>query len=164
MTAGELTEVAPFAKDRVVEAAFVCRGRSPGESCLIAALSARDAVDASKDEVWSYSLATRDVRRISNGGGLTPSPDRTRVAFLRSDGAGFHRFEWCELSSGRVQPVISLWEADPCSGTSFDCIWSANSKVLRITGDGLGFRERRGSSTEYDLAYFADEDVMVSLR
>ena len=161
---GELQEIVRLPSDLDIGWSYLCRGEREGELHVLSAMHPRRSWAPERDEIWSCPLAGGEATRISNGTWLTPSTDRRRAAFLRSDGAGFHCYYWLNVSTGRVQPILSLWEVDPGSGASFCCHWSQDSRVLRIHGEGLGFEKRRGSHRIYDLVYFVDEDLMVSMN
>ncbi len=92
---------------------------------------------------------------LGPGSGVVPSPDRKKAAFLRSEG-GFHSIHVWDSGSGSIDTVMSLWEADPGSGVSFNYRWSTDSRLLLIDGHAvLSHRDHneRADHTALPLVY-----------
>ncbi len=94
--------------------------------------------------LYLYDLETRALAYFSPGHTLAVSPDATRGAFLRSGAtrSGFHSLHIWDFASGEIETVLSLHEADPGSGRSFDYRWSADSRALHLSGASAGFERR----------------------
>jgi len=118
-----------------------------------------------------YSLYVHDVsagttRYQGPGGALKPSPDRRKAAFLRSGsrGTSLHSIHVWDLETGKTETVLSLTEADPGSGASFDYRWSGDSRALRISGGAGGFVARSAEPRELNLIYLLAEKAIYSVE
>jgi hypothetical protein len=117
-------------------------------------------------ELWTNNLGTGALGRMAAGGNCKIAPDHSHAAFWRTDGTGFHSLHIWDVNSGTVEDVISVWEADPGSGTSWDWNWSGDSKALGIKGTCSGFRRREGrasGSRRLNLVYIVAERKMFDV-
>ncbi len=109
-----------------------------------------------------YDLQTKTHRYWGPGHTLVVSPDRTRGALLRS---GALRLGYCSLhvwdfTTGAVETVLSLREADPGSGRSFDYRWSNDSQALFITGETGGFERRKPGRRAINLIHLPGDPLI----
>ena len=118
-----------------------------------------------------YSLYVHDIsegttRYQGPGGTLKESPDRRKAAFLRSGsrGTSLHSIHIWNLETGKTETVISLTEADPGSGTSFDYRWSGDSRALHISGGAGGFVARSAEPRQLNLIYVLAEKALYSIE
>ena len=104
-------------------------------------------------------------RFLCAGSGPVASPDRTRVAFMRSERGGYHSIHVWRAADDGLSTVASVWEADPGSGPSFGYRWSADSRVLFVRGSSLGFDGSRPARRRIDvrLLYDTETDRLASL-
>ena len=97
------------------------------------------------------------------GHDLVVSADHRRVAFLRSGalGSGYYSLHLWDVAEGEVRTVLSLHEADPGSGRSFDFRFSVDGEAIEIKGATGGF-ERRGpfETKAIRLIYWIDKDAL----
>jgi hypothetical protein len=101
-------------------------------------------------------MQQRQMEYLSPGHQLVVSPNRRHVAFLTSGNGmdGFHNIWIFDAVTGQSRRLLSLWETDPGSGTSFDYDWSHDSKALVIKGSTQGFRrDRFGQYRKFILVY-----------
>jgi len=116
-------------------------------------------------ELLTNNLRSNAVLRMTAGDRCKVAPDHLKVGFWRANSEGFHSFHVWDLSTGCIENVISMWETDPGSGTSWQWEWSADSKALHIQGTCSGFsRSRAGGRKEFDLLYLVDTKQVFSLR
>lgn len=93
------------------------------------------------DGLYEVRLPGGETRYLCPGWFLRPSPDRRRVAFLRSAGAhGSHSLHILDVATDEVRNLASLTEGDPGSGISFDYAWSDDSRALGLRGRLHGHR------------------------
>ena len=118
-----------------------------------------------------YSLYVHDIsqgttRYHGPGGTLKASPDRRKAAFLRSGshGTSLHSIHVWDLETGRIETVLSLTEADPGSGASFDYRWSGDSRALHISGGAGGFVARSAAPRQLNLIYVLAEKLIYSIE
>jgi hypothetical protein len=108
--------------------------------------------------IYRMSLDGSGPRYLFPGHSLVVSPDRRRVAYLtsRNGFTGMHNVWVYDATTNRRTRVVSLVEADPGSGISFDCHWAADGQALVIRGSAqrVGVDGARGSS-RVDLVYVA---------
>ena len=111
-----------------------------------------------------YSLYIHDfnegtTRYLGPGGTLKASPDRRKAAFLRSGslGTSLHSIHVWNPENDQMETVLSLREADPGSGRSFDYRWSRDSRALHISGDAGGFVARSAKPRQLNLIYVLEE-------
>jgi hypothetical protein len=165
---GSLSEIDEFTNGRhVVASPTLLHTGTPGRAFVAFSVAPQSRFyEDSEYDLWSFELPKGPLRHISNGWGLEASPDRSRAYFLRSDSRGFHVLHLWNVATGEVIQVISMWESDPGSGTSFSIHWTADSKALRIIGDCGGFEASRDSSkwVELDLVYLVGSNEMVTFR
>ena len=115
------------------------------------------------NSLWTYSVESNIARRITTGHALNLSPDHSKAAFMKSEEAGFHCLYLWEIATGRIEPILSLWEQDPGSGISWECDWSDDSKVLKIAGDCSGFyRNKERGSKQFKYVFLASERKMFT--
>jgi len=160
----QLHEVKAFPRTRV-QKAFVFsdkQGRNPFILASVRQLNSDWWVSA----LWTNNLQTGLSARITTGGNWPDiAPDHSAVAFWRGDDAGFHSLHVWDANDGHIEAVLSMWESDPGSGTSWDIIWSKDSKALNIKGTCSGFYKnwRRGH-IEFNLVYLVKERQMFSIE
>ncbi len=118
--------------------------------------------------IYRFDPKTHQIRFLFPGHELRPSPDRRRVAYLTSlNGAGprYHTIWVYDMNRKQPAPVLSFWIAAWASVWSVDYEWSADSRVLRITGDADGFARRGPRRTrKVDMAYVADTGNLYDLE
>lgn len=110
-----------------------------------------------KDLRYEYGLYTADLQTgvftyLFPGDNATVSPDKTKVAFLRSLGivsGSTHEIIVWDILKNTQTTVAILTEIDPGSGRSFDYRWSHDSKVLEIAGESYDIGI-------FQLMYFLD--------
>lgn len=91
------------------------------------------------DELVKYDLVSKQHSSLGPGHNILLSPDRQKMVFLRSERSGYHSVHLLDVGSGQIRPILSLWEVDPGSGTSFVYLWSNDSKAVFFVGDTQGF-------------------------
>ncbi len=125
-----------------------------------------DATLRPENSLYLYDLETEDLEILSPGGGLQPSPDRTKALIVRSGALGttLHSLHVWEPGSGHIETIASLSEADPGSGRSFDYGWSSDSKAVFIWGAAGGFRPRARQHHELRWIYLAAEKELFSIE
>ena len=104
------------------------------------------------------------MQYIGPGHEVVVAPDRRTAAFLRSEGSlnGFHSLHVWDVGGHTVEPVLSLWEADPGSGISFTYQWSHDSKALYISGTTQGFSKKGHQRFRYfGLIYLIDSKQLI---
>jgi len=118
-----------------------------------------------------YSLYLHDfnegtTRYLGPGGTLKASPDRRKAALLRSGSLGTsqHSIHVWNLETGRMETVLSLTEADPGSGRSFDYRWSEDSRALHISGSAGGFVARSAKPHQLNLIYMLKEKAVYRVE
>jgi len=157
-----LDEITAYSSVEVSQA-FVLSEKN-GESPFILA-----SVCPTNAKWWDKELRTNKLhastaRRMTSGGACHVSPDHLKVAFWRQNGAGFHSLHMWVVGAACIDDVISMWESDPGSGTSWYCHWSADSKALNIRGTSRGFyRDRQHYQQEFNLLYVVEDKRMFSL-
>ena len=124
-----------------------------------------------RKETWErpeYGLYTcgidgKELKYICPGHSAEVSPDRLKVAFLRSAGASYSLHIWYP-NEDRITSVLSLCgEADVGSGRSFDFRWSADSKALSVRGCGCGYYGYKPKSfMGSDLIYILETNRLYS--
>jgi hypothetical protein len=159
----QLNEVTGF-NGLPLREAFVLSDRNGQNSFILASVQPANA------HWYMTELLTNDLRanvalRLTAGYKCKVAPDHLKVAFWRTDSDWFHSLHIWDVTTGRIENVISLWELDPGSGTSWDWGWSEDSKALRIQGVCGGFyRNRARGRKEFDLLYVLDTKQMFSVR
>ncbi len=115
--------------------------------------------------LFAYDEETGAFEMLGPGGGLKPSPDRTKAVIVRSGALGttLHSLHVWEPGSGAMETIASLSEADPGSGRSFDYGWSTDSKAVFIWGSAGGFRARAQDRRELQWIYMAAEKKVFSI-
>ncbi len=118
-----------------------------------------------ENSLFAYDDKTGAFEMLGPGGGLKPSPDRTKAVIVRSGALGttLHSLHVWEPGSGAIETIASLSEADPGSGRSFDYGWSADSKAVFIWGSAGGFRARAQDRRELRWIYLAAEKKLFSI-
>jgi hypothetical protein len=112
-------------------------------------------------ELWTNRVGTTASSRLTVGGSFKVSPDHSKVAFWRTDGEGFYSLHLWDVGTRAIEDVISLWELDRGSGTSWDWTWSADSKVLNVQGVCGGFHQKReGGRNQFNFLYVVKEKKM----
>jgi hypothetical protein len=107
-----------------------------------------------EQELWTKSLPNGRAARLTAGGVYTLAPNRSKAAFWRADGKGYHSLHVWDSRTENIDHVISMWEEDPGSGTSWRWRWSADSMALNIRGTCNGFElSRNRGRREFDLVY-----------
>ena len=116
--------------------------------------------------LYLYDIAGGTTRYLGPGGTLKASPDRGKAAFLRSGslGTSLHSIHVWDLETGDTETVLSLTEADPGSGRSFDYRWSGDSRVLHISGGTGGFVARSANPVELNLIYLLEEKAVYTVE
>jgi hypothetical protein len=115
--------------------------------------------------LYLYRLPSGPLEYWGPGHTLKPSPDRRRAILLRSGAlsAGYYSMHLWDFEQDRLTTVLSLREADPGSGRSFDYTWSADSRAVHITGSTAGFHRRRPEPRSLDLIYLVADDAVYDL-
>jgi len=116
--------------------------------------------------VYRLNPERGDLQFLFPGYGLLSSPDHKYVAYLTSANgfSGFHNVLVYKAKEGRSTRVLSLWEADPGSGTSFSCRWSDDSRALIITGQARGWESLAAVSTDLHLAFLPETDELFDFQ
>jgi hypothetical protein len=115
-------------------------------------------------ELWTNKVATGRMSRMTSGGWCQVAPDHTKVAFWRTDGSGFHSLHLWDANTGTIQDIISMWEVDPGSGTSWHLKWSADSNALGLKGAYGGFsRHRDRGRKDLNLIYLVPDKQMFQI-
>ena len=119
-----------------------------------------------ENSLYAYDPKTETLEMLGPGGGLKPSPDRTKAVIVRSGALGttLHSLHVWEPASDQIETVVSLSEADPGSGRSFDCGWSSDSQAVFIWGSAGGFRPRAREPRELKWIYVAAEKKLFSIE
>jgi Tol biopolymer transport system component len=119
----------------------------------------------SETGIYQLDIERHRLRFLFPGARIVPSPNRRQVAYLTSENRfrGFHNILVYDVASERSLRVLSLWEADPGSGTSFSYRWSYDSKALLITGRAGGWASHSDHATELQLVYFPDAEQLFDL-
>jgi hypothetical protein len=91
-----------------------------------------------------------DARNIVTA---TRSPDGRYEIDQFTDGPR-HSLHIRALATNHSRGIAIITEADPGSGTSFQCGWSRDSRAVLIVGDG----DVRGAGDVLPLVYLLDED------
>jgi hypothetical protein len=138
------------------------------------------------DDLPPYGDELRQVPRYGNthaedrsysGPGWYPmrSPDGRRVAVtlswivpsipigLITDRPFLHTVAVWDQPTQRLQPVVSIMEADPHSGIAHRYTWSQDSRALLIHGSGR-LPENYEDVLELCEAYLPDKDTLYRLR
>lgn len=116
--------------------------------------------------LYACGIDCSHLEYLGPGHGVVISPDRQKVAFLRSEDAmrGFHSLHVWERGTHAMGTICSLWEADPGSGISFQYRWSNDSMALHLTGETQGFsRAKMDGYTQLNLIYLANQKELVQL-
>lgn len=115
--------------------------------------------------LYLYPLPSGPLEYWGPGHTLKPSPDRRRAILLRSGAlrAGYYSVHLWDFEQDRLTTILSLREADPGSGRSFDYDWSADSRAVHITGATGGFQRRRGQPRSLDLIYLVGDEALYDL-
>jgi hypothetical protein len=100
---------------------------------------------------------TGSERFLFAGHSPQPSPDRAALAFLRSDGRGYHSLHLWRPATPEPRVAASLWEAEPGAGVSFHCRWSSDSRAILVTGS------TRGQPGAIHWIYDVEGDRLVDL-
>jgi hypothetical protein len=116
--------------------------------------------------LYLYPLPSGPLAYGGPGHTLKPSPDRRRAILLRSGAmaAGYYSMHLWDFDQDRLTTILSLREADPGSGRSFDYEWSADSRAVHITGATAGFRRRHGEPRSLDLIYLVGDEAVYDLQ
>lgn len=118
--------------------------------------------------VYRFDPKTHQFRFLFPGHELRPSPDRRRVAYVTSLNDACPRFHtiWVfDMNGSQSAPVLSFWIAAWASVWSVDYEWSADSRILRITGDADGFAQHGPRRTrKVHMAYVADTGNLYDLQ
>lgn len=153
-------QITAFAQE-VLNDAYALRPTEPERPLVVVSVAAMKGA-AHKDAIWLLDGEVR--KRVSSGSRLVASPDHTKFIFLRMGREGFHSLYLWEGKEAQPRCFLSLWEADPGSGTSWNCAWAADSGAVRVEGSCGGFLKRQGEAQEIDLVYILDERKMYSLK
>jgi len=85
-----------------------------------------------------YNFSSGEKKPLFQGSRLTFSLDRRWAAGYETiDTNGRYALLIVDLDTLQIRKLFTMWEADPGSGTSFHCNWSADGKVLEFYGDVL---------------------------
>ena len=107
--------------------------------------------------IFAYDIGSKEFEKVCPGWGLEVSPDRKKIAFVRTDDDGFHSIHILNVDSFHIDTIMSLWEDDPGSGISFRYRWSPDSNALLIEGRHGGFtRKNQGPVEESKILYVLD--------
>lgn len=83
-----------------------------------------------------YDLLSGKNEKLLPGRSVSISPDRRWAsAYEVIDEFGYYSLAVIDLDTLQIRKPFSIWEADPGSGISFYCNWSADSKALEFHGD-----------------------------
>ena len=116
--------------------------------------------------LYLYDITEGTTRYLGPGGTLKASPDRGKAAFLRSGslGTSLHSIHVWDLETGEMETLLSLTEADPGSGRSFDYRWSQDSRALHISGGAGGFAARSAEPRQLNLIYLLEEKAVYRVE
>lgn len=111
--------------------------------------------------LYELRLPTGKLRYLFPGHVLVPSPDRRRVAFLRSAGiSGSHSLHIFEIATYEVRTLAALTEGDPGSGISFKYAWLGDSRTLGLWGWLKGHNEDVEAVYTLDSGRFWDVSAL----
>jgi hypothetical protein len=115
--------------------------------------------------LYLYPLPSGPLRYWGPGHTLKPSPDRRLAILLRSGAmaAGYYSMHLWDFENDRLTTILSLREADPGSGRSFDYSWSADSRAVHISGATGGFQRRKPQPRTLDLIYLVGDGTVYDL-
>jgi hypothetical protein len=117
--------------------------------------------------LYTLALGTGELKNISSGYALLLSPDRSAAVFRRSNRKGFHTLFLLHIDDMSIEPIVSIWEEDPGSGSSWFWQWSKDSKALNIYGRTSGFSRRSGlfsSARDFNLIFVVKDRKMYSIE
>jgi hypothetical protein len=116
--------------------------------------------------LYVYRLPAGPLEYWGPGHTLKPSPDRRFAILLRSGalGAGYYSIHVWDFDRDQLATIVSLREAEPGSGRSFDYEWSRDSRAVHITGNTGGFERRRGEPRALDLIYLIGQEGLYDLQ
>jgi hypothetical protein len=125
-----------------------------------------DATLRPENSLYLYPLPGGPLTYWGPGHTLQPSPDRQHAVLLRSGalGAGYYSMHLWDFTPHRLTTIVSLREADPGSGRSFDYRWSADSRAVHITGATGGFQRRSGKPRSLNLIYLLGDEALYDLE
>lgn len=154
-----LSEVAGFAGKRV-ENAIILSDWHGGDPFVLASIWPSNS-EWWFTELWTNNLRSGVLLHLTDGGDCKVSPDHSHVAFWRRDSEGFYSLHIWDVHTGSIENVISMWERDPGSGTSWNWNWSVDSKALHIQGTCGGFLRRgKRERKEINLIYLVASKQM----
>jgi hypothetical protein len=161
-----LKEITAFA-NKVLWRTYLFSDKEGKESFIMAQVTDRPGHHCA-DELWSFALEKRELRRICAGSRLSVSPDRSMATFMKSDEDGFHSIHLMDIATGQMEPILSLWESDPGSGIGWDSRWSVDSRAVNISGTCGGFYHGKGMrlfwrSKQFNYLFMVKEKRMFSL-
>jgi hypothetical protein len=115
--------------------------------------------------LYLYPLPSGPLAYWGPGHTLKPSPDRRLAILLRSGAmaAGYYSMHLWDFEQDHLTTILSLREADPGSGRSFDYEWSADSRAVHITGATGGFERRKPQPRSLDLIYLVGDETVYDL-
>jgi hypothetical protein len=124
-----------------------------------------DATLRPETSLYLYPLPSGPLTYWGPGHTLKPSPDRRLAVVLRSGAmaAGYYSMHLWDFEHDRLTTILSLREADPGSGRSFDYDWSADSRAVHITGSTGGFERRKPQPRSLDLIYLVGDETVYDL-
>jgi len=159
---GGVTRVTAYSRMRVYSASIVSRGSGTEPFILASVLPAGSVWYAA--ELWTNRISSSTPARLTIGGVYTLAPDRSKVAFWRTDGDGYHGLHVWDVHTGEIGNVVSMREQDPGSGTSWDLRWSADSAAINIRGACSGFqRSSAVGRREFNLVYIVSRKQLFQL-
>ena len=161
---GELRKITVAGSKGSLRDVFVLADRDCERTFLLSSFSQMHEYSPEDDELWAYDLREENWALISNGHLPEISPDRSKAIFWRSDDFAFHCLYVWDIQTGDIRPILSMSEADPGSGTSWDTRWSRDSKAFNLRGQCTGFEDARGDYMEFDFIYLVSSGKLVSCK
>ncbi len=124
-----------------------------------------DATLRPETSLYVYPLPAGPLSYWGPGHTLKPSPDRRKAILLRSGAmaAGYYSMHLWDFEHDRLTTILSLREAEPGAGRSFDYDWSADSQAVHITGATGGLQRRKPQPRSLDLIYLLADGAVYDL-
>jgi hypothetical protein len=115
--------------------------------------------------VYSVDLGSGSVRYLFPGHSVVLAPNRQFAAYMGSENgfSGFHTIRLWKIGSGESKPLLSLYEVDPGSGSSFSYQWSPDSKGLFVGGSTGGFSRSSSRGGDFQFVYSLEQDSFFDL-
>lgn len=117
--------------------------------------------------VYIFNPTTKKLDYLFPGYHLVPSPDRLYIGYMISQSlyGGKHMIMIYDRQTKQSKSVLSLYESDLGSGSSFDYVWSKDSKVLFLKGGTSGFdKQQPFKKGNFQLIYSIENGVLYDVE